>query len=65
MMDEDSSQDPLGARDSVVYVEDLTRWNVTALPLMAEEKKDKAETVEEKASPFPWRNDLNKKVNLW
>ncbi|KAL3882091.1 hypothetical protein ACJMK2_028462 [Sinanodonta woodiana] len=53
--------DPLGARDETVLIETLTRWNMTQLP----EQNDKSEAEEIPSSPFPWRNDLNRKIILW
>lgn len=61
MMD-GSSADPLGARDTVVYVDSLTKWNLTQLPMT--EDTDSVGT-ESSVSPFPWRNDLNSKIVLW
>lgn len=58
----EESIDPLGARDNVVQVESLTRWNFTHLPLAAEDSDVKDDVV---ASPFPWSNELNKKIILW
>ncbi|WAR07785.1 GDAP2-like protein [Mya arenaria] len=65
MMEEEGSQDPLGARDHVVYVDNMTRWNFTVLPLASDEDSQNHSESEEKVSPFPWRNDLNNKIILW
>ncbi|XP_052807341.1 protein GDAP2 homolog [Mya arenaria] len=65
MMEEDGSQDPLGARDHVVYVDNMTRWNFTVLPLASDDDSQNHSESEEKVSPFPWRNDLNNKIILW
>lgn len=61
----DGSSDPLGLRDNVVQIESLTRWNLTVLPLAAENEQTQSQEKEEKLSPFPWRNDLNHKIILW
>ncbi|XP_071113143.1 protein GDAP2 homolog [Haliotis cracherodii] len=53
--------DPLGARDDIVTVEQLTRWNLTQLP----EYGERSNGENERSSPFPWRNDLNAKIILW
>lgn len=50
--------DPLGARSDCVDLEELTRWNLTQLPMTSEDK-------DADISPFPWRNDLNSKLILW
>lgn len=52
--------EPLGTRPNVVQVEDLTRWNLTAL-LETRENESESEVYQ----PFPWRNDLNAKIILW
>lgn len=52
--------DPLGTRPTVVQIEDLTRWNLTAL-LETRENDNNSEDFH----PFPWRNDLNAKIILW
>ncbi|XP_050394787.1 protein GDAP2 homolog [Patella vulgata] len=53
--------DPLGARDDLIDIDSLTRWNLTQLPeYVPREKED-----EDKKSVFPWRNDLNGKICLW
>ena len=52
--------DPLGTRPTIVQIEDLTRWNLTAL-LETRENGSNAEAFH----PFPWRNDLNAKIILW
>lgn len=51
--------DPLGARSDCVDLGELTRWNLTQLPMTSEEDEDA------EISPFPWRNDLNAKLILW
>lgn len=56
--------DPLGARDTVVHLENLTRWNFTHLPLV-QEGSSESEKPESERSPFVWRNDLNSKIILW
>lgn len=56
--------DPLGARDTVVHLENLTRWNFTHLPLIQEDNSE-SEKPESERSPFIWRNDLNSKIILW
>ena len=56
--------DPLGARDTVVHVENLTRWNFTHLPLVQEDRTE-SDKPESERSPFVWRNDLNSKIILW
>lgn len=56
--------DPLGARDTVVHLENLTRWNFTHLPLVQEDSGE-SEKPEAERSPFVWRNDLNNKIILW
>lgn len=50
--------DPLGARSDCVDLKELTRWNLTQLPMTSEDK-------DADISPFPWRNDLNSKLILW
>lgn len=55
--------DPLGARDTVVHVENLTRWNLTQLPLVPDDSEINGSI--EYQSPFPWNNELNNKVLLW
>jgi len=57
--------DPLGARDTVVHVESLTRWNLTQLPLANEESDSDHQTELSETSPFPWNNELNNKIILW
>jgi hypothetical protein len=51
--------DPLGARSDCIDIGELTRWNLTQLPMTLEEDEDA------EISPFPWRNDLNSKLILW
>ncbi|ESO93247.1 hypothetical protein LOTGIDRAFT_232697 [Lottia gigantea] len=53
--------DPLGARDDVIDVDSLTKWNLTQLP----EYTPRESGDEEKQSPFPWRKDLNGKLCVW
>ena len=60
----DGLPDPLGARDTIVQVEELTRWNFTHLPLV-QENNGESEKPESERSPFVWRNDLNNKIILW
>lgn len=57
---EDPLQEALGTRPTVVQIEDLTRWNLTAL-LETRENGGESEVFH----PFPWRNDLNAKIILW
>lgn len=52
--------DPLGTRPTIVQIEDLTRWNLTAL-LETRENDNESEAYH----PFLWRNDLNAKIILW
>lgn len=62
----DGTTDPLGLRDNVVHIESLTRWNLTSLPMVAENDDQTTSDTENKiVSPFPWRNDLNRKIILW
>ncbi|KAH3889005.1 protein GDAP2 homolog [Dreissena polymorpha] len=63
MDDQLGGQDPLGARDTVVHTETLTRWNLTQLPMVSETQVPEEELKNQ--SPFPWRNDINNKVVLW
>lgn len=64
MEESELSVDPLGARDTVVHVEDLTRWNLTQLPL-ANDDAEREDTSTDSGSPFPWNNELNNKIILW
>lgn len=64
MEEGDLSADPLGARDTVVHVENLTRWNLTQLPLANDDSDIEKDNLGN-LSPFPWNNDLNKKIILW
>lgn len=52
--------EPLGTRDDLVDVSNLTRWNLTLLPEVSERSID----TEKEQSPFSWRNDLNAKLIL-
>lgn len=53
--------EPLGARDDVINIDSLTRWNLTLLPEASERQNEN----EREQSPFTWRNDLNSKIILW
>lgn len=55
------SMEPLGKKQNVVDVADLTRWNFTQL--LADEEEKPEDTGSK--SPFPWRSDLNSKLVLW
>lgn len=61
----DGEADPLGLRDTVVHLDSLTRWNLTVLPLAMDADEQTPNDINEKKSPFPWRNDLNSKIVLW
>ncbi|XP_025098493.1 protein GDAP2 homolog [Pomacea canaliculata] len=52
--------EPLGARDDVINIDSLTRWNLTLLPEASERQNEN----EREQSPFTWRNDLNSKIIL-